>query len=98
MYNNRITLWLIIKFCITLILLSSLLFVFSFAKELDNKLDKTYLTLRIERNDTLWSIAQRNMNKEYYKITDYINEIKLINNISNDTILTGDYIIIPVID
>ncbi|MCT4598159.1 MAG: LysM peptidoglycan-binding domain-containing protein [Vallitalea sp.] len=98
MYKNRKTFWLIIRYCITLVLLSSLLFVFSFANELDNNLDKTYLTLRIERNDTLWSIAQKNINKEYYKITDYINEIKLINNISNDTILAGDYIIIPVID
>lgn len=59
---------------------------------------KTYHQIIIEKNDSLWTLANENMNRNYYTIYSYITEVKQINNLPNDTIQAGDVLIIPHID
>jgi hypothetical protein len=53
----------------------------------------------VERNDTLWSIAQEYNDKDHYdSIRDYIKEVMQINSLSDDEIHYGDYLIVPYYD
>ena len=53
----------------------------------------------IEDGDTLWDIANRYIEKynmeDIYRTKDLVYEIKEINNISEDYIRTGNYVIVP---
>ncbi len=56
--------------------------------------EKSFISIEIEEGDTLSSIAE-----EYAltpsQVSDYINEIKNINNLKSDNIHTGCYLLIP---
>lgn len=57
---------------------------------------KYYKSIEIAKGDTLWSIAKDNIDTHYYKnVNEYINEIKTMNSIKSDHIVSGSYIIIP---
>lgn len=57
---------------------------------------KYYKSVMIERNDTLWSIAQDYMDDTHYdSADDYIREVKQMNSLKNDDIIYGEYLIIP---
>lgn len=56
---------------------------------------KYYISVQVEEGDTLWSIAEDYMTVEYDTIGDYISEVKRINNLGDDTIYAGNYIIVP---
>lgn len=62
------------------------------AKE-NNKKDKVYTSILIEKGDSLWSIASEN-HPSSVAIKDYINDLKSINGISSDDIHEGNYITI----
>lgn len=56
---------------------------------------KVYLSIEIGQGDTLSSIAERYaISSEYYN--DYIEELRYINNLKNDTIYAGCYLLIPI--
>lgn len=57
--------------------------------------DKYFTSIMIESGDTLWSIANENMTEEYASVQDYIDEVKTINNLHEDYITAGCYIVIP---
>ena len=60
---------------------------------------KYYKSIAVTGYDTLWSIAEKYMDEEHYdSITDYIEEVKSMNSLTNDTIHYGDYLIIPYYD
>lgn len=60
---------------------------------------KYYKSIAVSNNDTLWSIAEKYMDKDHYaSIADYINEIKSMNSLSDDSIHYGEYIVIPYYD
>ena len=56
---------------------------------------KSFISIQIQSGDTLSSIA-----KEYAvsedKYSDYIEEVKSINNLKSDTIHAGCYLMIPI--
>lgn len=52
-----------------------------------------YMNIQVNKDDTLWSIADR-YNNGTENITSYINSLKHLNNIDGDTIYAGDTIII----
>ena len=52
-----------------------------------------YMNIQVNKDDTLWSIADR-YNNGTENITSYINSLKQLNNIDGDTIYAGDTIII----
>ncbi|WP_281813472.1 LysM peptidoglycan-binding domain-containing protein [Vallitalea longa] len=78
-------------------ILSNCLLGKNYAKGLEIKPNKSYISIMIEENDTLWSISKKNMSKEYYTTKNYIKELKSINNLTSDIIYKGEYIIIPII-
>lgn len=57
--------------------------------------EKMITSVRIEKGDTLWSIASKYMSSEYEDINSYINEIKRTNRLTSDTIHEGRYILVP---
>ncbi len=52
-------------------------------------------SVKIEEDDTLWSIAQKYYSSEYEDVSAYVKEIKKANNLEGDTILEGNYIVVP---
>lgn len=55
--------------------------------------DKYYTSVMIEQHDTLWSLESQYNNGAEDRDT-YINNIKLLNHMSNDTIIDGSYILL----
>lgn len=57
---------------------------------------KYYGSYCIEPGDSLWSIAEQNMDHTHYdSVKQYVKEIQKINKISGEYITNGTYIIIP---
>ena len=82
-----------------LVISASVLFISfsSQARSMDNPPSYKYFkSVRIEKGDTLWSIADSNMDIEHYDNTsDYIKEVKAMNALKSDNITAGEYIIVP---
>ena len=49
----------------------------------------------VDSNDTLWSLAEEYYSDEYNSIDNLIHEIKTINHMGSDQVNVGNYIIIP---
>ncbi|MDE7207571.1 MAG: LysM peptidoglycan-binding domain-containing protein [Lachnospiraceae bacterium] len=57
---------------------------------------KYYKSIEVSKGDTLWSIAKENMDTDHYKnVQEYVNEIKTMNSIKSDHIMSGSSLIIP---
>lgn len=56
---------------------------------------KYYTSVKVQRGDTLWSIASDYITKDYDDINAYIEEVCFINKISGDEIHSGQYITVP---
>ncbi|MCU6761244.1 Cell division suppressor protein YneA [uncultured Roseburia sp.] len=54
-----------------------------------------YKSIEVKEGDTLWSIADTYMCEEFDNKQDYIDEIKSINHLTDDTIHSGSYLTIP---
>lgn len=83
-----------------IIILSISLFINSFstkASDNDNIMAyKYYKSIEIKKGDTLWSIANEYMDDEHYKNkSEYIKEVKQINSLKSDKIVSGRHIIVP---
>ncbi len=55
---------------------------------------KTYISYEIQSGDTLFSIAKEHINHSDISVKDYIDEVKLNNQLSSDKIVTGKKLII----
>jgi len=91
-YNNNIMLTI----GVAIILFLSILFgvrVVNADKAIEY--EKSFVSIEIESGDTLTSIAQEYAISEA-EYNDYINEVKKINNIKDDVIHSGCYLLIPV--
>jgi cell division protein YceG involved in septum cleavage len=56
---------------------------------------KYYTSIQIEKGDTLWDIASRYMSEEYLSAETYVQEVKKINSLEDDTIHYGRYLTVP---
>lgn len=56
---------------------------------------KCYKSVMVESGDTLDTIAIDNMSVEFRTRQAYVDEVKFINHISDDTIHAGSYIVVP---
>lgn len=56
--------------------------------------NKYYKSVRIEAGDTLWTIADEYIEDLNIDKQEYINEICTINNICEDEIHAGDYVVV----
>lgn len=61
-------------------------------------LKKTYVSVEVEEGDTLWNIADTYNDSSITSLTtkEYVEQIKSINQIGDDTINSGNYVIVPV--
>lgn len=60
----------------------------------NEKSNITYTSIEIMEDDTLWDIAKTYCDTEEESIQEYIDNVKEINNISSDKIISGNYLII----
>lgn len=90
--NNRIV---VIAFTVVMILAGVIVAnsTVSKADTIDN--NKYFVSIQIEAGDTLTSIADEYMSDEYGSRDSLIQEIKTINNIHEDYITAGCYIVVP---
>lgn len=65
--------------------------------EIDNS-SKCYITVAVNRGDTLWSIADKYLDDRYDTHESFIKEVTKINDIHNELIYAGEYLVIPVFD
>lgn len=57
---------------------------------------KYYKSIEISKGDTLWSIANANFDAEHYKdMNEYVAEVKQLNSLTSDNIVSGSHIIVP---
>lgn len=61
----------------------------------DSLSDVKYKVVEIHSGDSLWSVANDNMNPGFSDIYEYIHEIKKCNNLNTDQITSGCYLMIP---
>ena len=61
----------------------------SFSEEPSIEYNRYYTDIKIEKSDTLWSIAQTYNINSNMEIRDYIKEVKMINSMSSDRIEAG---------
>lgn len=57
--------------------------------------NKYYVSIRVESGDTLWTIADEYVDGFNITKADYIKEVCQINEISENEIHAGDYIVVP---
>lgn len=57
--------------------------------------NKYYVSVRVQSGDTLWTIADEYVDGFNIEKTDYITEVCQINEISENDIHAGDYIVVP---
>jgi len=62
--------------------------------EEDTNSHKYYTSIVINPGDSLWSIASEHIDGHYSSIQDYIEELKVINNLSSDTIHAYEHLLI----
>ena len=92
--NNNVMLTVIV---FSFLLIGTMSVITNSNAEKSDHYNKNFKTIVIENGDTLSSIAEEYaINPADYK--DYIEEVKNINNLKNDTIHYGCYLLIPVYD
>ena len=64
-------------------------------KSPDIDMKKQYISIEINSGDTLESIAKAYYGPGYSSLKNYIKDIKDVNNMVDDSIYAGGYIIIP---
>ncbi len=82
-----------------IILIIILFFFIIISKSSFSYIEKEYKTMYIKSGDTLWSIAARLQNNNYYKGRDIrliIDDIKEINNLNNSNLSVNQELKIPV--
>ncbi len=74
--------------------------VFSMTAKADTNeyanMNKYYESHLIQQGETLWSIAEANMDDVHYdSVKEYIEEVKEVNGFTGDKLQSGNYILIP---
>lgn len=57
--------------------------------------EKYYKSIEIVSGDTLWDLAETHMDDNYGCVQDYIDEVKDMNGLLDDSIHDGQYLMIP---
>ncbi len=62
----------------------------------ERKAASDYISYVVKSGDTLWDIADANLNDRYPTHADYIRELMRVNGMKSDRIFEGELIVIPV--
>lgn len=66
----------------------------SLAQSEDGTYGKYYKSITIEKDDTLWNIAEEYMTDDYDSVEEYVSVLKDMNNLNSDKILYGDKLVV----
>lgn len=91
-YNNRIMLTVAMVMVFVLMILGSMKLVYA---DKGVEYEKSFLSFEVKEGDTLTSIAAEYAISEA-EYSDYMEEVKSINNLKDDTIHAGCYLMIPI--
>ena len=95
------TVQLISGTCITTLMIILIIGIFFQTNEIQGAMttpNKTYKTIIIKKEDTLWNIASEYMDENYYNYDTYISEVVSINQMKDTTIYSGETMVIPIIN
>ena len=53
-----------------------------------------YKSIEIEQGDTLWELAEEYMTDDYLSVQEYVQDLKRMNHLTDDTIISGQYLIV----
>lgn len=84
--------------CCSLVLISSLIFVFSSFADAHNENEKYYTSVYVNSGDTLWDISDTYCSVEYSDKEEYIKEVMQLNHLTSTEIHSGNYLIVPYYD
>lgn len=87
-----------LSFMVAVIAFVSVFFVFSARSKAESKDQKFkyYTSISVEYGDSLWTIADEYMDREFYDRLTYIQEVKSINHIQDENeIVAGKILIVP---
>ena len=56
---------------------------------------KYYKSIEINTGDSLWAIAETYAGEQYTSTQDYIDEVMHINHLSDESLIAGQYLIVP---
>lgn len=104
--NNSLSRFLTGIFAVMIIMACSFGFGSFFSSAHDNTSSdkaefKYYKSIQIEKGDSLWSIAEEYMGTEFDSVSDYIDELIQINQLSTDdmnNLQEGDYLLVAYFD
>lgn len=86
----------LITLCLVIALSITISGFFSKAKSKTEDTEyKYYKSVMVNTGDTLWSIANEHINENYKNMEEYVIEVKQMNNLRDDHITAGSYLIIP---
>lgn len=57
-----------------------------------------YKTIQVEEGDSLWTLADEYMGNSSFDRQQYIDEVKEMNHLTDDTIESGAYLMIPYVE
>ena len=57
-----------------------------------------YKTIEVEEGDTLWDLADRYMGEKTFSRQEYIEQVKEMNHLTDDTIESGAYLMVPYVE
>ena len=57
--------------------------------------EKRFTSIQVKEGDSLWSIAEERMSREYDSIDDYIQEVCYTNHIYDQKITADMYLVVP---
>ena len=86
----------VITLCITIFLAFYIFSIQTDAKDASDVIEiKYYTSIEVTNGDTLWTIASEYMGKHYESKSDYIEEVMYMNALKDETIYTGQHLVIP---
>ena len=97
---NQVKFYKIVLIIFLVFLIVVFILLISFSTKANNRVYepsyKYYKSIEITKGDTLWSVANEYFDPIYYKnISEYVKEVKEMNDLTSDDIIVGSHIIIP---
>ncbi|WZL83131.1 LysM peptidoglycan-binding domain-containing protein [Vallitaleaceae bacterium 9-2] len=94
--RQRIQLTVILSIILLSLLILMLMRLFSNTILAAPDIEQTYISVQIQKNDTLWGLATTYNCLEYYTHEEYIEQVIKINDLKTETLYTGSRLTLPV--